>query len=111
MKKSLFYIASSPTYGKDHFIKIGISDNTERRLSSLKRYDHLLQMTAVFFVENGYYVPALECAIISRFYKQAYVRHDGRRLGKEFFRGDPRDFIEYANVQLKKSGENYRRVL
>lgn len=118
--KRFLYIASSPTYSNDCQIKVGISDDPHQRVKAFKRHDHLFRLRAIFSFENRNFPEVLECDIISHFYRKQFMAAHGhdenhklilKRRGREFFEGNPQDFISYAIRRARASGEIFRRVL
>lgn len=75
MKKYL-YIMTSPSYANGVNVKVGVSNDPDKRLVSLRStHDHLLKIFIVFKTKNAV---KIEAAVKNEF-------KDFRRKGAEFF--------------------------
>ena len=112
MKKRYLYIAAAPSYSGNENIKIGITDNYERRIKALRNsYDSLLKMMVVFDFEDHEVPARIEERLICECYHKRPKWPDylpnKPKTGREYFNGYTKDFIDLVKRAAKEIGAKY----
>ena len=85
------YVMSAPSYGIKERVKVGVSENPEKRLRSLRStHDHLLEIVAVYNVEHPFKAEAK----VKREFAAFCIK------GTEFFSANASDITAFVENEV-----------
>lgn len=91
MKK--LYIMVAPSYGVKERVKVGVSNNPEKRLLSLRStHDRLLKIVAVYDIDSAYQAEAK----IKKEFSSFLIK------GTEFFRNNACEVLAFVEKEVLK---------